>query len=182
MGVILYFILMLTELFILIGVSIYGVGLIFSSLKGAPYVPTSKKELTAVLEKGKLKKGTLFVELGSGDGRVVRQAVKDYGVMGVGIEINPLLVWWSRFLSKRDGTARSITFLKTDVFKYSLTNVDYLYLFLMPELLAKLIPKFKKELKKGTLIISHGFMLIGLEKKLIATNPSKSFSTYYYKV
>lgn len=182
MNVILYFFILIVELFVLIGVSIYGAGLLFSAFKGAPYVPTAQKEIAEVLKKAKLKKGKKFVEFGSGDGRIVRQAVKDYEVSGVGVEINPLLIWWSRILSRRDGTSKHVSFLRTDVFAYPLADVDYLYVFLMPELLKKLMPKFQKELKPGALIISHGFKLVGLEKKLVNTNPSSAFSTYYYQV
>lgn len=182
MNVILYFFILLVELFILIGVSIYGAGLLFSAFKGAPYVPTAKNEIDEVLKKARLKKGKKFVEFGSGDGRIVRQAAKRYGVVGIGVEINPLLIWWSRLLARRDGTAHYVSFLKTDVFAYPLHDVDYLYVFLMPELLMKLMPKFRDELKPGALIISHGFKLSGMEKNLILTNPSKAFSTYYYQV
>lgn len=182
MTIYIYFLLMLLEMFILLGVSIYGVGLLFSSFKGAPYVPTSKKQLEKIFKNVSLKKGECFVELGSGDGRLVRYAAKKYDISGIGIEINPLLVWWSRFLAKRDGTSKKAQFLKENVFNYSLTHADYLYIFLMPELIQKLLPKFKKELKKGTMIISHGFKIIGFEKRLIHMEPDKTFSTYYYKV
>ena len=173
---------MLTELFVLMAVSIYGVGLLFSALKGAPYVPTSKNQLEKIFKNVNMKKGDIFVELGSGDGRLTRYAARQYSVTGIGIEINPLLVWWSTLLSKRDRTNKNVSFLRKNVFNYSLKDVDYLYIFLMPELIGKLLPKFKKELKKGTTIISHGFKIVGFEKKLIYTEPDKSFSTYYYKV
>ena len=124
----------------------------------------------------------MLVELGSGDGRLLRFAAKEYGVKGVGIEINPLLVWWSRLLSKKDGTNHDISFIKKNVFNYSLTKADYLYIFLMPELIVKLLPKFESELKKGVIIISHGFKIVGFEKRLIHTEPAKTFSTYYYKM
>jgi len=182
MNITLYFFILISEFFVLLGVSIYFVGLLFSSFKGAPYVPTTKKEMMIVLKRAHLKNGKTFVEFGSGDGRIIRQAAKQYGVIGTGIEINPLLIWWSRFLSRRDGTSKNVTFIKANVFDYPLTNTDYLYLFLMPQLLAKLIPKFKKELKKGSLIISHGFKLVGMEKYLIDTNPSTTFPTYFYQV
>lgn len=182
MNIILYFFILISEFFVLLGVSIYFIGLLFSSFKGAPYVPTTKKEMMIVLKRARLKKGKSFVEFGSGDGRIVRQAVKQYGVKGTGIEINPLFIWWSRFLSKKDGTSHLVTFIKVNVFDYPLTNTDYLYVFLMPQLLEKLLPKFRKELKKGSIIISHGFKLIGMEKFLIDTNPSPTFPTYYYQV
>jgi len=182
MNIILYFFLLITELFILIGITIYGYGLLFSALKGAPYVPTSKKKLRDILTAAHLKKGSTFVELGSGDGRVVRFAAKEFAVKGIGIEVNPLLVWWSRFLSRRDGTGTTVTFLRKNIFNYSLAEVDFLYLFLMPALIKKLVPQFTSQLKKESLIISHGFKLEGLEKKLVHTLQDKSFSTYYYKI
>ncbi|PIV08302.1 hypothetical protein COS52_03460 [Candidatus Roizmanbacteria bacterium CG03_land_8_20_14_0_80_39_12] len=182
MNLAIYFSLMLLEILILLGVSIYGIGLLFSAFKGAPYVPTSKKQLDRILENASLEKNAQFVELGSGDGRLIRYAVKNYGVTGTGVEINPLLVWWSRYLSKRDGIAHKVSFIRGNVFNYPLQKVDYVYLFLMPELIKKLIPKFKKELKKEAIIISHGFKLPGFERKLIHTEFDKAFSTYYYKV
>lgn len=178
----LYLFFLFVELFILIGVSIYGVGLLFSAFKGAPYVPTSKRQLNTILENAHLKKGAQFVELGSGDGRMVRLAVKKFGVKGIGIEINPLLIWWSRLLSRWDGTSKGVHFIQKNVFNYSLVNVDCLYIFLMPELIVKLLPKFKSELQKGTTIVSHGFKIVGFEKHLIHTVQDKAFSTYYYKV
>lgn len=182
MNLAIYFSLMLVEVFILLGVSIYGVSLLFSAFKGAPYVPTSKKQLAQILDNAHLKINSQFVELGSGDGRMVRYAVKNYHVEGIGIEINPLLVWWSRYLSTRDGITHGVSFIKGNVFDYPLQKTDYLYLFLMPELIKKLMPKFKKELKKEAIIISHGFKLPGFERRLIHTEFDKAFSTFYYKV
>lgn len=173
---------MITEIIVLFGVSIYGIGLLFSAIKGAPYVPTSNKQLKRIFEHTALKKGGEFVELGSGDGRIIRYAVKNFEVTGVGIEINPLLVAWSRYLSGKEGISDKVSFRRMNIFNYSLVNVDYMYIFLMPELIKALLPKFKKELQKGVLIISHGFKIPGYEKKLIHTEFDKAFSTFYYKV
>ncbi len=182
MNVTLYFIILIAELFVLLGASIYGVGLLYSAIKGAPYVPTSNKQLEKILKNVQFKKGARMVELGSGDGRLIRYAVKKYGITGEGIDINPLLVWWARILAKRDGIVDRVSFLRCNVFNYKLTDVEYLYIFLMPELIVKLIPKFKSELKKGAVVISHGFKIREFDKKLIYTEPDKTFSTYYYKI
>jgi len=42
---------------------------------GSPYVATRKKRIEEILKEVELKKGKLFIELGSGDGRIVRTAV-----------------------------------------------------------------------------------------------------------
>ena len=129
----------------------------------------------------KIKKGEHLIELGSGDGRATRYAVKELGVRGKGIDVNPFLVRWSNFLAKRQKLS-GIEFVKENVFKSDLSEADLLYLFLMPEMLEELRPKFEKELKKGTQIISHGFKIPGLEQKLVKTLTNKPFSTYYYKL
>src|SRR5690349_926193 len=73
---------------------------IIADFMGAPFVPTSRKELRQVLKKAGLKKRMTFIDLGSGDGGVIREAVSNFGVLGIGIELNPLLIWYSRLVSK----------------------------------------------------------------------------------
>ena len=166
---------------VLFGVCVYGVGLLFSAIKGAPYVPTSRNKLKAIIDVLSLSKKDVLFELGSGDGRFTRLAAKLSGVRGIGIEVNPLLIWWSRFLTKKEGLS-NVTFLKQNIFSSDLSSATVLYLFLMPELIVKLLPKFKKELKKGTIIVSHGFKIIPWENKLYKTIKEPTFSTFFYRV
>lgn len=181
MNIFLYFSLLFLEIVLLFGICVYGIGLLFSAVKGAPYVPTSKKKLSEILSVVHPKKDSVFFELGSGDGRLLRLAVQHYQVKGVGIEVNPLLIWLSRFYAKRERLT-NIVFLKKNIFATDLTGAQYIYVFLMPELIVKLLPKFTKELKKGTILISHGFKIPSWEKKLWKTLPASTFSTYYYKI
>lgn len=148
---------------------------------GAPYVPTQKKRLREILEQAKLKPGQIFVELGSGDGRMVRLAACEFKMTGIGVEINPLLIWWSRFLAKRQHI-HNAQFIKQNVFKYNLSDANVVYLFLMPQLIIKLVSQFESELKKGSLVISHGFKIPTWEKKLIHEIKSEPFATFYYRV
>lgn len=181
MNIFLYFSLLLLEVVLLFGICVYGLGLLFSAIKGAPYVPTSQKKLAEILSVVKPRKNAVFFELGSGDGRMVRLAVENYQVKGVGIEVNPLLIWLSRYLAKRS-KLQTLVFLKKNIFATDLSSAEYVYLFLMPELIVKLLPKFQRELKKGVIIISHGFKIPTWEKKLWKTLPATTFSTYYYKI
>lgn len=176
-----YILALLTELIFLIFFCMYMASVAYSHIKGAPYVPTSNKLLKQIFSQIKIKKGEHLIELGSGDGRATRYAVKELGVRGKGIDVNPFLVRWSNFLAKRQKLS-GIEFVKENVFKSDLSEADLLYLFLMPEMLEELRPKFEKELKKGTQIISHGFKIPGLEQKLVKTLTNKPFSTYYYKL
>lgn len=176
-----YILMLLVELVFLIGIATYAIGILYSGLMGAPYVPTSGRAVDDILKKAGLKKDQVFMELGSGDGRLVRTAVKTYGVHGVGIEINQLLVLWSRFLSRRQHLT-GIEFRRENIFNTNLAEADVLYLFLMPELLRKMDGRFHEKLRKGTLVISHGFKLEGWQDKMTDKIEREPFSTYFYRV
>jgi len=183
-NLIIYLALIFLLLLFLIFMSVYGASLIFSSLMGAPYVPTKKKLAVEILKEIKFKKNGLFVELGSGDGRIVRTAVTNFNVRGIGVDINALLVIWSNLLNNLDSRLRGndkLTFKRENILYTDLTKADYIYLFLFPALIEKLIPSFKKQLKKGTIIISHGFPIKEYKKKLIKQVDRRPFPTYYYE-
>ena len=57
---------------------------------GAPYLPTLKKQQQEALDLLDLQPGQLLLELGSGDGRLLRMAA-DRGINVIGYEINPIL-------------------------------------------------------------------------------------------
>lgn len=63
----------------------------FVILFGAPYLPTQKQQIRVALDLLDLKKGQTLLELGCGDGRVLKAAAKR-GVRAVGFELNPVLV------------------------------------------------------------------------------------------
>jgi hypothetical protein len=149
---------------------------------GSPYVPTRNKVALEILKEIKFQKGKLFVELGSGDARIIRLAVKKYHLKGLAVDINGLINLWAKILSKFDKTNKNIIFKTENIFDTDLRKTDYLYLFLMPDLLKKLVQKFDKELKKEAIIISHGFPINEYKKNLIKQVDRRPFPTYYYKI
>ena len=177
-----YLILLFALLFFLIFMTIYTLFLIYSSIKGAPYVPTRKKVIEEILALAKIKKNKIFIELGSGDGRVVRRAVQKYGAEGLGIDVNPLLIIWGKILAKVEGTGEKIDFQVKNIFDADLRRGDYIYLFLMPSLIEKLTEKMNIELKHGAVVIAHGFPVKSWEKKLFYTLKRSPFPTYYYRI
>lgn len=176
-----YLIIVFLSLIIVLGLIVFVFFGLLTDFLGAPFVPTSSKMIHDILEKANLKKGQTFIELGSGDGRVVRFAVKHYGVSGIGIEFHPLLVWYSNFVSKITGL-KNITFKRQNFFSTDLSKANVLFLFLLPKALRKLRPKILKECKKGTLVISHGFKIEDWNKYLVKTQKRELFPTYYYKI
>lgn len=64
---------------------------------GAPYVPTLRPQADAAFQLLKLKKGQTLLELGCGDGKVLKLAAEQ-GYRAIGIELNPILaiIAWAR--------------------------------------------------------------------------------------
>lgn len=84
-------------IFILILVLFFGMVVFI----GSPYVPSRKHYIKQALsELYPLSNKDTLVDIGSGDGVVLRQAAK-IGARAIGYEINPLLVLISRYLSRR---------------------------------------------------------------------------------
>ena len=78
-------------LLVLIASFLFGFVVFF----GPPYVPTLTKQAEVALDMLNLQPGQLLLELGAGDGKVVRLAAAR-GLHVVGIELNPLLVLVAR--------------------------------------------------------------------------------------
>lgn len=74
----------------------------FVVFRGAPYVPSHRKYARLALTKlYHLKPDDLLVDLGSGDGIILRLASKK-GARAIGYELNPALVLISQLLARGD--------------------------------------------------------------------------------
>lgn len=76
----------------------------FVAFMGAPYVPSQRRYMRRAFEKlYRLSAEDVLVDIGAGDGRVLRMA-RQFGARAVGYEINPLLWTVARLASWRDGS------------------------------------------------------------------------------
>ncbi|XP_053102174.1 ATP synthase subunit C lysine N-methyltransferase isoform X2 [Hemicordylus capensis] len=80
-----------------------------------PFVPATSKQVENVLSMLKGRNGSL-VDIGSGDGRIVIAAAK-VGFKAVGYELNPWLVWYSRYHAWREGVHQDAKFYISDLWK-----------------------------------------------------------------
>ena len=176
-----YIILMLLYVVILGAIPTYAVSILFSWIKGAPYVPTQQKELENILKTAQLKENQYLLELGCGDGRVLRTAAKIYNVKGKGIDINPVLIFWAKIKTKLQHN-KDITFNVEDIHTTYMSKADVIYIFLFPKLVESIKNKLLKETKPGVQIISHGFRIPFLEQFLTQTITGTRFETYYYQL
>jgi choice-of-anchor C domain-containing protein len=132
------------------------------------FVPAPHDVVKAMLVLAKVKKSDVVFDLGSGDGRILIAAAKDYGCKAIGYEIDPELVALSRQQAKTDGVERLVTIHMADVFTADLAGADVVTLYLLPQQNEKLAPQLKK-LKPGSRVVSHQFEIPGMkpEKTLV---------------
>lgn len=148
---------------------------LISIKKGAPYVKTSDKTIEQVLKLLKLKRGDKFVDLGSGDGRVVIEVAKN-GIEAHGFEINPVLIIYSK-LKVRTNNLIDAEFYWKSFWKTSLSKYNVIYVFGISHIMNDLEKKILKECNKGTTILTQSYKLPHLKPKIITKN-----KLYLYKI
>ena len=70
--------------------------IILGTVFGAPWVPTSKNIIRKMLAIADIKSGDIVYDLGSGDGRIIVMAAREFQAASIGIEINPFWVVWTK--------------------------------------------------------------------------------------
>jgi len=125
-----------------------------------PFVPSPKDVVEKMLDIASPAPDELLVDLGSGDGRILLSASRKYKCWSIGIEKNPRLVELNRRKILSMGLDR-VTVIRGDLYNYDFTNADVVTLYLLPDVLKKLYPKFVK-VKKDTRIVSHDYGIPGL--------------------
>lgn len=129
------------------------IGLSWFAGSDAPYIPTKMDKIREVLKLAGVKKGKKFYELGSGDGRVVFEAAK-LGANSIGIEQSWIRVLYSRFKGLKFNKAQ---FIHGNIFSKTYQDADVVYIYLLSKGVQKLESKLKKELKKGSIVITQTY-------------------------
>lgn len=136
----------------------------FTALTGAPYVPSMKKELREAFTRlYPLSKKDLLVDLGSGDG-VVLKIASEYGAKGFGVELNPALILISRWRLRKCANTKIVG---GDLFKQQFPKeTTVVYLFGDSRDIAKMVLAIQAQanrLNKSLYLISNAFEIPGLK-------------------
>lgn len=131
-----------------------------TAFRGAPYVPSRRRDIKKVFDElYTLDGGDVLVDVGSGDGIVLREAAKR-GAAAVGYEINPVLVVVSKWLSRR---SRRVTVRLADFWLTDLPNeTTVVYTFGESRDIEKIARRIQSEstrLGRPLYFISYGFSL-----------------------
>ncbi len=124
-----------------------------------PYVPTPEAVVAKMLELADVKKDDVLYDLGSGDGRIVITAAKEYGTTGVGVDIDPQRIREAKQNAQEAGVTDKVEFRQGNLFDIDLRPASVVTLYLLPSINMQLRPKLLEELKPGTRVVSHAFTM-----------------------
>jgi len=147
------------------------------------YVPTPQIVVDEMLRMAKVGPADFVIDLGSGDGRMVRTAAKKFGARGFGVDLSDELLAESNAMALSEGIADRARFIKEDLFTTDLSKATVITSYLLPEMNQKLRPKILN-LKPGTRVVAHDYHMgdwLSDENKEILVpekkvgNPGRSF-------
>jgi len=123
---------------------------------GVRYVPTPQNVVDAMLALADVTSADIVYDLGSGDGRFLITAAQRYGARGIGVEIDRFVLREAEDNLRRSGVADRVQFFNDDLFDFDFREATVVTVFLLPQMLARLLPKFRA-LAPGARIVSHQY-------------------------
>ena len=130
--------------------------------QGPLFVPTLQTTVQQMVACAHITPGMKVVDLGSGDGRVVI-AMAQAGAIAHGFEINPGLVWYSRYKIRRLRLTDKAQIETSDFWKRDLGDYDVITIFGINHVMNRLSEKLATELKPSAIVVSNAFHLPKLE-------------------
>ena len=121
------------------------------------FVATPEQVGVEMLRMASVSAQDVVFDLGSGDGRLVIAAAREFGARGVGVEIDGPLVQTSREAAQTAGVASRTTFLWQDLFVTDLHSATVVAIYLRDDVNLRLRPKLLSELPPGSRLVSHDF-------------------------
>jgi tRNA A58 N-methylase Trm61 len=124
-----------------------------------PYIPTPEDIIPKMLTLARVMPEELVFDLGSGDGRMVIAAARDFRARVVGVELRRPLVRECRRKVKELGLSDKVTISCRNFKKVSLREADVLALYLSSYTLNLMAPRFINELRSGARIVNFDYSI-----------------------
>ncbi|MFA4834211.1 MAG: hypothetical protein WC619_05215 [Patescibacteria group bacterium] len=141
-----------------------------------PFARTPDENIEKIfteLKKKNILAGSLFYDLGCGDGRILFEAEKR-SYKSVGYELS--LYQYLRGLTRKRLSESKVKIMRKDFMKEDLSDADVIFTFLVGKVMPGLGEKLKNNLKKGAIVISYGFKIPGWQiNKILETKPSLTY-------
>jgi len=127
----------------------------------APFVATPTPVVRRMLLLADLKPGDVLYDLGSGDGRAVIMAAKDFGAKSVGVELRDDLAKRALTSIQELVLNDKPEIMQKDIFDVDISSADVVFLYLTTSANERVKPKLEAELKAGTIVVSHDYEILG---------------------
>lgn len=157
---------------------------VFDPRSVAPYVPSPPMVVERMLAIADVKPKDVVYDLGSGDGRIVISAAQDLGARAVGVELNATLAEETSKRIKELGLDKRARIIQGDLHEVDLSEATVVTLYLLSASNLALKPIFEKQLKPGTRIVSHDFVIMGWTPVKTDTlqGPGRTHTIYLYEI
>lgn len=150
-------------------------GLAANLASRVPYVPTRMADLANLVERVGITPSDTFIDLGSGNGRVVFAIERLTGAQVRGYEYPSWMMWYAQIKKWLIGSRAE--FVSGNFFKKPWTGATIVYCYLLPQLMPRIGAKVRAELPAGTTLVSRDFPIPDAE--LIEKWQSPSNHTFY---
>jgi hypothetical protein len=120
------------------------------------YVPTPQVVVESMLNMAKLGPQDYLIDLGSGDGRMVVTAARQFGARALGVDLDQQLLQLARETARLSGVAERARFVEQNLFETDLSGATVITSYLLPSMNLKLRRKLLA-MPPGTRIVTHDY-------------------------
>ncbi len=147
-----------------------------------PKAPTPQTVVVAMLELAGVAREDKLVDLGCGDGRIVVTAALRYGCRAGGHDTDPRQVRLALENVRRNGVGRLVNIGRNDVMDLDIGMCSVVTVYLPSRTIGKLMPKFERELRPGSRIVSHNHPLPGVlvDRAVTVRDAGRAHRLYLY--
>lgn len=124
---------------------------LYAMLTGSPYLPSDRRTILLMMDLADIQPGEIAIDLGCGDGRLVR-AAHDRGAKSIGYELSIFL--WAIATLRNRGTVYWSSYWKADV-----GQADVIFIYIEKKFLDRFEREVWPRIKPGCRVIANTFPL-----------------------
>ncbi|MGE5250932.1 MAG: SAM-dependent methyltransferase [Bacteroidota bacterium] len=124
---------------------------------GLPPTPTRRDRIRKALRLADLRPGETLYDLGSGDGRVLIIAAREFGARAVGIDVGPVQFMQAWIASLIGRVRQKVHVRWGSLFHANLAEADVVFAYLTSDYVERLKPQLLAQLKPGARVVTVSF-------------------------
>jgi SAM-dependent methyltransferase len=131
-----------------------GLWILVPAWYGLAWVPTRAARIRKALQLAGLSPGETLYDLGSGDGRVLIIAAREFGARAVGLEVGPLQAAVSLLRAALSGTGGRVRVRLADFYRAELGQADVVFIYATSRQALRLQASLAGRLRAGARLVS----------------------------